>query len=258
MTRQLLFYDNVTPISKQRHADWSIDSGRGRFEFARNVNSVPLMATEIPRAASDYTVVFAGRDDAIMPVVILGIDGDTNLYVEEDGGWKARYIPAFVRRYPFVFSRSEDGKTFTLCLDESWDGCNQDGRGERLFDDEGERTEYLQNVLNFVNEYQNQFRLTEAYCNRLKELDLLEPMQAQFTLAGGEKRSLTGFMAVNRKKLKQLPADDLSGLAQSDELELIYNHMHSMNHFAEMLKLAVEQKEGVKDEKTEEKEEKGD
>lgn len=245
MSTQLLFYENVTPISKKRHADWSIESGRGRFEFARKVNSVPLMATEIPRAASEYTVVFAGRDDAIMPVVVLGIDGDTNVYVDDDGSWNARYVPAFVRRYPFVFSRSDDGKTFTLCLDESWEGANQEGRGERLFDDEGEQTPYLQNVLNFVQEYQNQFQLTQAYCNRLKDLDLLEPMQAQFTIAGGEKRSLTGFMALNRKKLKELPADDLSSLAQTDELELSYNHIHSMNHFADMLQLATAKRDAA-------------
>lgn len=59
-------------------------------------------------------------------------------------------MPAFLRRYPFVFSSNDDASTFTLCIDEEFDGLNQDGRGERLFDSEGERTQYLQNVLGFL------------------------------------------------------------------------------------------------------------
>jgi hypothetical protein len=63
------------------------------------------------------------------------------------GGWQAKYIPAFVRRYPFVFSSRGVGKTFTLCIDEAFPGFNQSGRGERLFGDDGKPTPYVQNVL---------------------------------------------------------------------------------------------------------------
>src|SRR5262249_21354079 len=123
--------------------------------------------------------------------------------------------PAFVRRYPFVFSRSEDGTRFTLCIDESWSGCNEDSRGQRLFNDQSERTPYLDNILSFLQEYNVQFARTETFCRKLADLELLEPMQAQFTLAGGAQRSLTGFLAINRDKLKALPADQLVALAQT-------------------------------------------
>jgi hypothetical protein len=204
VTKQLLFYDNATPITVDRHRNWGIDGASQRYHFARNVNSVPLTAVEIPLAARDYSIVFAGSGEKVVPVVILGVEGDSNLYVGEDGIWNAGYIPAFVRRYPFVFSLSDDGKTFTLCIDETWDGCNDEGRGDRLFDDEGEKTPYLEKVLEFLKDYQSHFKLTESYCAKLQELELLEPMQAQFTLGSGEQRSLTGFMGVSRPKLKEL------------------------------------------------------
>lgn len=238
MTTQLLFYERVTPVSQQRHGDWSIQA-ENHYSFARHVNSVPLMAVEMLPAAFEYTIVFAGADDAVMPAVILGHEGDQNLYVTEDGRWDAKYVPAFVRRYPFVFARSEDGATFTLCIDESWSGCNQEGRGERLFDEDGEQTAYLKNVLSFLQEYQIQFQRTNVYCNKLKDLDLLEPMQAQIKLPGGDEKSLTGFMAVKREKLKALPADSLSELAKTDELELTYTHLQSMNHFSAMVDRVV-------------------
>jgi hypothetical protein len=244
---QLLFYEQVTPISKERHSDFCVDGTEHRFEFAQRVNSVPLTAVEIPLAAREYTIVFAGTDEAVVPVVILGIEGNDNLYIREDCGWDASYIPAFVRRYPFVFSQSDDGNTFTLCVDEDWKGCNREGKGQRLFDDAGERTQYLENVLKFLEEYQKQFQLTQAYCAKLKELGLLESMKAELTLPGGEKRALTGFMAVNRAKLKDLSGEKLAALAKTDELELTYTHLQSMNNFPAMLKRAAEQRERARE-----------
>ena len=127
---QMLFYENVAPVSKERHADLSIE--RVDFDFAANVNSVPLTAIEMPLAAREYTIVFAGNEDAVAPVVVLGVEGSQNQYLDEEKAWKADF-PAFVRRYPFVFSQSQDGKQFMLCIDEDWSGCNREGRGQRLF-----------------------------------------------------------------------------------------------------------------------------
>ena len=235
MTTQLLFYANAVPVNSQRHGGLYIKTG-GDFGFARAVNSVPLTAVEFRRAANEYAVVFAGEGEAIMPVVILGVEAERNAFVGEDGGWDGAYVPAFVRRYPFVFASSDDGQTFTLCIDDSFAGCNTEGRGERLFDADGNRTQYLETVLNFVKEYQAQFQRTRAFCAHLKELGLLEPMQASFTLPDGSRRNLTGFMAVNRAKLKDLGDDVLALMARNDELELIYLHLQSMSHFGDMLK----------------------
>ncbi|WP_295430287.1 SapC family protein [uncultured Thiodictyon sp.] len=234
MATQLMFYASAVPLSSQRHIGLSVKVG-GDFGFARKANSVPLTAVEIPRAAADYVVVFAGQGDGIMPVVILGIEPEHNLFIKENGAWDGVYVPAFVRRYPFVFAGSADAKTFTLCIDESFSGCNRDGRGEQLFDTDGERTQYLDTVLNFVKDYQVQHQRTSALCKHLSDLGLLEPMQAQFTLPGGARRGLTGFMAVNRTKLKALDRETLTNLVVSDELELIYLHLQSLQNFNRML-----------------------
>lgn len=246
MTKQLLYYTKVVPVSKEQHGDWSVKA-TGDYGFARDSNSVPLMAVEFLAAAPEYAIVFAGTDDNIMPLAVLGAQSHENTFVDGDGRWDAKYIPAFVRRYPFVFTKNEDGSRFFLCIDEQYSGCNQNGSGERLFDSDGERTQYLDGVLNFVQEYQVQFARTQAFCNKLKELDLLEPMQARFNLPSGKNLSLTGFMAVNRDKLKALPAETLAELAGTDELELIYTHLQSMKNFSAMVERIAEQ-EAPKDE----------
>ena len=228
---QLLIYETAVPVSSVRHSKACVEAG-GNYGFSRSVNSVPLMAVEFPFAAPEYAIVFAGTKESLMPAVILGMRDKENLFLDAAGAWQARYVPAFVRRYPFVFSTSSDGKTFTLCIDEGFAGFNAEGRGQRLFNDEAKPSEYTDNVLKFVQEYQRQFDRTRAFCEKLVELDLLEPMQAQVSLASGEKSSLTGFMAVDRKKLKALTGEKLVELVKTDELELLYLHLFSMRNFS--------------------------
>jgi hypothetical protein len=237
MTTQLLFYKEAVPVSKEQHAAFSIDTTQD-YSFAGAVNSVPLTATEFPFAARDYVIVFAGAETP-MPVAILGVQQDRNLFVADNGQWLGRYIPAFVRRYPFVFSSSEDGATFTLCVDKEFKGLNEEGRGEKLFDEEGEKTSYLDKMLNFLQEYQLQFQRTQAFCQKLKELDLLETMQAHITMPSGSQQSLSGFQVINRDRLKALDGEKLAELASTDALELAYLHLQSMNNFSVMVDQAA-------------------
>src|SRR6478609_4401193 len=230
MTTQLLIYESVVPVMFANHRHSSVEFGRN-YAFSSKINSVPLTAIEFRDAQSDYPIVFAGNQEGVMPAVILGLREGENLYLSGEGKWDARYIPSFVRRYPFVFAKSDDGEMFNLCIDEMFSGFNGDGRGERLFADDGKPTAYVENILKFLQEYQLQFHRTERFCTKILELDLLEPMQAQVEMNSGEKYSLGGFMAINREKLKELPGDKLAELAKTDELELIYLHLQSMRNF---------------------------
>ena len=233
MPKQSAFYEEAIPISKERHTDLAVKVGSD-YRFAKNVNSVPLTAVEFRHAAAEYAIVFLGGAEAIMPVVVLSVVQDQNSYVDEKGQWTAKYVPAFVRRYPFVLAGRDDDAGFILCIDETFTGCNLEGRGERLFDGEGERTQYLESVLRFQQDYQANFNATRVFCRKLKDLDILEPMQVKFTTPKGKQYMLSGFMAVNRAKLKALPDDKLTELVRSDELELAYLHLNSMRNLEAM------------------------
>jgi hypothetical protein len=234
MTKQLLFYERAVPVSPERHGDWSIEP-RADYHFADRTNSVPLAAVEFPAAAMDYVIVFSGSEEAPQPVAVLGIEADENRYLDAEGRWDARYIPAFVRRYPFVFSRTKDENRLILCIDEDYEGWNQEGRGKRLFDVNGEQTEYFKRMLQFVQEYQREHSRTAAFCQKLKDLGLLGPATARFKHPSGKQGAMTGFMAVDREKLKALPGDELAELAKTGELELIYVHLQSMRNFGVVL-----------------------
>ncbi|MBW8848692.1 MAG: SapC family protein [Burkholderiales bacterium] len=230
MTKQLLIYESAVPVSSARHGTASIEPSKG-YNFSAGINAVPLMAVEFLRAASEYVIVFTAAGDEVVPAVVLGIRSDQNLYLTNDAQWQAKYIPAFIRRYPFVFSTSADGKTLTLCIDEAFQGLNRDGLGQRLFGDDGQPAPYVEGVLKFLQEYQAQYERTRLFGKRIKELGLLEPMQAQLVTPQGGKLSLNGFLGVNRVKLRALGAETLALLARTDELELLYLHLYSMRNF---------------------------
>jgi hypothetical protein len=240
MAKQVQFYENIAPVSAKRHQSWCIEK-QPDYAYASESNAVPITTAEFAATALEYPIVFLANEGVPMPVALLGLNTQENLYLEDGHRWKARYIPAFVRRYPFVFSKSEQNNTYTLCIDESFQGCNQEGRGEALFDMSGAGTNYLNAMMQFVTSYQQQITKTKAFCEKLKELDLLEAMTATFQLPSGDKAQVKGFMAVNRDKLMQLPGHTLAELASSGALELIYAHLLSMRNFAELLELRTDQ-----------------
>lgn len=228
MTRQLLIYETATPLSSDAHRDLSVRADG--YGFAAGINSVPVLTAEFALVGAEAPIVFAGEGDGTMPAAILGLKADENLFVGPDGAWLGRYVPAFVRRYPFVFAEQEPGSdTLTLCIDTAYAGVNSEGRGERLFDADGNRTRYLGEMLQFVSDYQAQHAQTRRFTARLLELDLLEPAAANATLPDGSRFALGGFRRVSAERLAALPDATALELFRSDMLGLIHLHLASLN-----------------------------
>jgi SapC len=228
-----MFYESAVPVSASRHADLRVRPGTG-YAFASQASAVPIMAVEFIAAASEYAIVFTMVGDDVVPAVVLGLRNDQNLFLQPDGKWSAKYVPAFIRRYPFVFSTSADRKTLTLCIDETYAGLNREGEGDALFDAERNPTAYTQRVLKFLQDFQAHFQRTRQFCQRMQELGVLERSGVQVTGSGGAKASIGGFLVASRKKLRELPDDKLAAIAKNDELELLHLHLYSLRNFADM------------------------
>jgi len=236
MPKQMLIYRTAVPLSAERHRDWSVRMS-GSFGFAAEVNSVPLLAAEFIAAAADLPIVFAGESNGTVPAALLGFAPEENLMVDGAGQWRRAYVPAFLRRYPFVFSESEDRRTLTLCIDEEFEGLNTEGRGERLFDTDGNRTRFLEDSLGFVSQYQAQFDRTRIFCERLVRLNLLKPAQARRSASAGSAVTVGGFSVVDRERLKSIADAELRAMFDNDELELIFLHLHSLDNVQKLARL---------------------
>ncbi len=236
MSSQPIFYKNIVPLNKEMHGDWSVESV-SNYKHTSETNSLYIAAIEFIKAANEYPIVFGmGADDSVFPVVILGLRKNENLYINKKGEWLANYIPAYVRRYPFILAIDENvSDKFTVCVDSECPGFNNKGQGTRLFDEDGNESDLLKNSVEFLKEYQNHIQLTTLFCNNIKELGLLEPMKADVKMADGEEISLGGFMGINREKLKALDSETMENLVKTDQMELIYAHLISLGNIDSLM-----------------------
>jgi hypothetical protein len=169
-----------------------------------------------------------------MSVALLGFRQNENLYTEASGKWDARYIPAYVRRYPFIFSEVNP-EQLVLCVDEECSGFNTAGEGEPLFDAEGNASSFVNNIVQFMQGYQVDFLRTRSFIEHLQQLDLLKESTAQVTLNTGEEFVINGIWMVDEAKLAALSDENQLQLAKSGELARIYAHLFSLsnlNYFA--------------------------
>lgn len=228
------FYKKVVALSEKEHADWRVKMDNN-YEFSRQTNAVLVSAVEFAHVTHEYPIVFVDHSGDIRPVAILGLKPQQNLYLDEKYSWDAKYIPAYVRRYPFILAGDEikSDTTYTVCIDESFPGFNRKS-GERLFTEKAEHSPYLQRAITFLKDFQAQGQATEQFCAHLKKLGLLEPMQANIASAQGEEFSVAGFMVVSRDRLKEIKPLELAELVKSDEMALIYQHLLSLGNFSKL------------------------
>lgn len=229
----LLFYEKPAALNKVAHKDFKIKPMGNDFTFAKGTNSVILAGVEFTEAAKEYPIVFAQAGEQVVPVALLGLRNEENLFVAEDGKWDARYIPAFVRRYPFVLAETGEQGQRMVCIDEAFPGFNEK-EGEALFEGE-EPTPLLKQAIDFLEEYQKQYTRTERFVQRLKDDGLLMSLNARVDMVDGKQFALTGLLAVDEKKLLQLADDKALEFFRSGELAWLYCHLMSLGNMARMV-----------------------
>ena len=228
----MMFYERIVPLNSQVHKDLKYKRSSD-FGFARKVNSVPVLVAEFAVALKHYPIVFVkAKDEQVMPLLLLGLADGANAFVTDEGLWDADYVPAFVRRYPFVPGQQEDGREM-VCFDEA-SGRFSTEEGEPLFVEGQAQTPLMEQVMGLLSDYHQQAELTQRFCNRLVELNLLQPSNASVKSAAGEERNLSGFMVVKEEALKAITPEVAHELVSNGAMGLIYAHLMSLNNIARM------------------------
>jgi hypothetical protein len=224
-----LNYGKPVLLDRIKHRRTHVRPGAG-FAFARNTNSLYVAAVEFNEAAKEYAIVFtrSGTGGQPVPVLLLGMRDRENLFLGEGDRWDGRYVPAFVRRYPFVLAQAPQ-EQLAVCIDEACPGLSE-SEGEALFDGEGKETPFLKNTLTFLTDYQREYARTEAFCKRLDEAGLLTEMNARADLKDGNSYTVNGMLMVDEKKLLALPDATVLSLFRTGELHLVSIHLASLSN----------------------------
>jgi len=222
------FYQKPVLLDREKHRQTRVRPIDG-FGFAGKSNSLYLAGAEFNEACKEYPIVFTRTGNGkFVPVAVLGLRERENLFVDAEGRWSSRYLPGFLRRYPFVLAEVP-GQTLAVCIDEAYPGLNGT-EGEALFDDKGQETTFLKQTLEFLTNYQREHVRTEAFCQRLQENNLLKETGARANLNDGRTYNLNGFWVVDEKKLLELPDAAALTMFRNGEMHLISMHLVSLSN----------------------------
>ena len=153
ITGSVLFYSKPEPLAKELHANLGVKRMDGPFGFAKAGHAIPLTVGEFPLAAVTGPIIFVG--DEKLPIAVMGLNAGDNMFVKPDGTFESGiYIPAYVRRYPFVFANDDANKQMVLCIDRGAEFIVDKGYDMPFFDEAGEPTEYTKNCIEFCNNFE--------------------------------------------------------------------------------------------------------
>ena len=230
-----LFYRKPVALQSGLHAKLSFKQAAD-YRFALGANAIPLTTVEIFNAQRDYPIVFT--DEAVpMPVAVVGVRDQANLFVEADGSWrKGAYIPAYIRRYPFLFAEQSETKDLTLCVDESSD-LIEAAADNPLFHD-GEPTAVTRKALDFCLDYQKQHKATLEFGRTLAQVELLLPRDARVTLGPQESVTIRGFKMIDEEKFNLLSGETFLDWRRKGWIALIYAHLLSLGSWDKLVELA--------------------
>ncbi|MCQ4314340.1 SapC family protein [Pseudomonas stutzeri] len=224
----MLLYKEIKALNRDEHKGLKLKAAPN-CDFAANTHLVPIAGLEFFQAARHYPIVFIGEGAQAMPIALLGLKDGHNGYIDEQHAWQPNtYIPAFVRRYPFVLAQ-DDANNFTVCFDAAYHGWNEE-EGRELFDAEGKNTEFLDEMIQFLQNFTAEMERTRLFVAKLNELELLSARTLKLNHTSGESFVLSDFQAVDEEKFMALGEEQILELHKSGVLGWVYAHLMSLGN----------------------------
>lgn len=235
-----MFYNDLMPLNSRDHATWKAKNADAA-PWLVGQHAIPLTAEEFPQAARHYPIIFASGDNPV-PLALMGLNEGVNVFVDEAGKvTQPIYIPAYVRRYPFLLAKlNPSSEELSLCFDPSSGLIGESGEGMDLFAD-GQPSEATKAALNFCEQFEQAGQRTQAFIDELKKHDLLMEGEVAIQQDGNDQPFVyRGFQMINQDKLREVRGDVLRGWAQSGLLPLLYAHLFSLELISQIFGAQVQ------------------
>ena len=229
-----LFYKNLQPLSSSLHGKLKINPATTAPYFA-TANAIPLTIDEFVAAQRFFPIVFSGGEMPV-PLALLGLNEGVNVFVDEEGSpLNPFYIPAYVRRYPYLLARlDERSEELSLCFDPDSGLVSEDGDGNALFDGD-KPSEALNAILKFCEEFELAAQRTQAFVKELQDMDLLIDGEVTIQPEGAEQPFVyRGFRMIDEAKIRDMTGDQLRKINQNGMLALIMAHLFSLSSIRDL------------------------
>lgn len=236
-----LMFSDLTPLSSVDHATWKVRTSDALPVFAKH-HAIPITVDEFATAQRYYPIIFSAGD-ASVPLALMGLNEGVNTFVQDDGTLaEPVYVPAYVRRYPFLLARlRQDSEELSLCFDPTAEAIGPFDDGDPLFEN-GQPAESVKAILNFCEQFEQAGQRTTAFMKELTDAGLLMDGEVSIQVNEGDQPFIyRGFQMVNEEKLRELRGDTLRKMMKSGLLPLVHAHLFSLGVMREIFARQVQQ-----------------
>jgi hypothetical protein len=209
-------------------------------------HAVPVTVDEFALLQRHYPIVFSVGGDPV-PLALMGLNEGSNVFLDPTGlpNDPGIYIPAYMRRYPFLLARLRpDSDELSLCFDPTSGAVGEFEEGEALFTGT-DPSDATKAVLQFCEQFETAGQRTSAFIQELKASDLLMDGEVAIQPEGAAQPFVyRGFRMVDEEKLRNLRGDELRKMNQTGMLALVYAHLFSLSQIRDVFSRQVQQGKG--------------
>ncbi|MDE1468401.1 SapC family protein [Aurantiacibacter sp. D1-12] len=241
-----VLYKELVPLNSNDHGTWK---GRttDKAPWIAGQHAIPLTVEEFPIAQRDFPIVFSSGDRPV-PLALMGLNEGVNVFFNEDGSAIGTpYIPAYVRRYPFLLAKLQpESDNLSLCFDPTSELVGEFDEGNALFTEDKEPSEHTQQLLNFCEKFEDAGNKTQMFMKELEDHDLLMDGEISIQRRDNPDQPFVyrGFRMVNQEKLRELRGDQLRKWNENGLLPLIFAHLFSLELMRTVFAKQVEMGKG--------------
>jgi len=223
-------------LNKERHRHLRVKTGYGAAlgDAVMYVMTYPMEFRDIQ---SCYPVLFTkdSKTGGFFAAAILGFEADQNLFLQ-DNGWDAPYVPAMVKRQPFLIATGREGDSAApvVSLDLDHPRVSHE-EGEALFDTEGRPTAFLNQKIALLDKLHRGLQHGRGFIDSLLQHELLEQITLDIAFNDGSQKSMQGFYCIAEERLYQLEGDVLESLNRAGYLQPVFMAVASLSRMRDII-----------------------
>jgi hypothetical protein len=224
----------VVPVDRDRYGRkrWRRPTGYG---FAATLTAVPLGGSEFPQAITTMPIGFMqGAPGTFMPVAVVGLSKDSNLFIGPEGQWLGGYTPAVLRSYPFSLIRTDGVEGGVLGIDED-SGLIVDDAGDGLlapgvegfFEADGTLASMTKSIAELVHLSARDQVTTARAVSALADAGVIKPWPLTVQV-GDQQTTVGGLHCIDEAALNALNDATFLKLRKASSLVIAYGQLLSM------------------------------
>lgn len=237
-----LFYNAIEPINLDLHGKMKVRALTSVPELG-STHAVPLTVDEFTLVQRHFPIVFSVGGTPV-PIALMGLNEGVNVFLDENGRATDPnlYIPAYLRRYPFLLAKLRpDSDELSLCYDPTSGAVGDFEDGEPLFDGD-QPSAATKAILEFCEQFEAAGLRTNAFVEDLVKSDLLMDGEVAIQPEGFDQPFVyRGFRMVDEEKVRNLRGDELRKMNQNGMLPLIYAHLFSLSQMRDVFARQMKQ-----------------